>query len=153
MIDATTREIRYPNKARHFSSGLDRLDSASCLATCVLLALALLKRLMLSCIDFEPSNRLNPQIPLLQATTSRYQLKMKTSVAYLLTFLAATVLATPFPDPSQLLSAREVCNHPGECGWFESGQCEYHCDGYGGFQYMQECGWGRKRCCCVEATE
>lgn len=82
---------------------------------------------------------------------------MKTSIAVLLVSAFAGALASPTPEAgtssanrSPLLGAREVCNHPGECGWFNSGQCEYHCDGYGGFQYMQSCGWLRKRCCCVD---
>ncbi|RSL46487.1 hypothetical protein CEP54_013823 [Fusarium duplospermum] len=78
---------------------------------------------------------------------------MKLTVSAFISALVAGALATPFPHGTNLVSPREVCNHPGECGWFESGQCEYHCDGYGGFQYMQSCGWGRKRCCCVEGTE
>ncbi|PGH27774.1 hypothetical protein AJ80_00562 [Polytolypa hystricis UAMH7299] len=77
---------------------------------------------------------------------------MKSYLVILVAALSAGVLATPHPALNPLLQGREVCNHPGECGWFESGQCEYHCDGYGGFQYMQDCGWRRKRCCCVKAT-
>ncbi|KAM5350742.1 hypothetical protein ACJ41O_007247 [Fusarium nematophilum] len=69
---------------------------------------------------------------------------MKFAAAFI-TALVSGALASPFPDPANLLQSREICNHPGECGWFESGQCEYHCDGYGGFQYMQDCGWARKR--------
>ena len=82
---------------------------------------------------------------------------MKTSFALLLA-TAAAVLASPTPadtssaETGPLLVAREKCYHPGECGWTNSGQCEYHCDGYGGFMYMQGCGWGRKRCCCATKT-
>jgi hypothetical protein len=65
--------------------------------------------------------------------------------------LASTALASPFPTPAEL-AERDTCNHPGHCGWFESGQCEYDCDGYGGFTKMQSCGWGRKRCCCKVHT-
>lgn len=77
--------------------------------------------------------------------------KMKSYITIVLAILATGVISSPHPDP-MTLAQREVCNHPGECGWTESGQCEYHCDGYGGFQYMQSCGWARKRCCCVEST-
>lgn len=79
---------------------------------------------------------------------------MKTSFAILLTAVAG-VLASPTGTSSterSPLVAREQCFHPGECGWANSGQCEYHCDGYGGFMYMQGCGWGRKRCCCATKT-
>lgn len=77
--------------------------------------------------------------------------KMKCQLFIVVASFALSVLSSPHPDLTSL-AAREVCNHPGECSWTESGQCEYHCDGYDGFQYMQDCGWGRKRCCCVTAT-
>ncbi|KAI5805672.1 hypothetical protein EDC01DRAFT_640036 [Geopyxis carbonaria] len=76
---------------------------------------------------------------------------MKTSIILLVTALAVSVLASPQAEGLKL-AEREVCNHPGPCSRTESGQCEYHCDGYGGFQYMQGCGWFRKRCCCVNPT-
>lgn len=57
----------------------------------------------------------------------------------IVTALAAAVAAIPaseaFPVPKEL-QVREQCFHPGECGWWKSGQCEYHCDGYGGFMYV-----------------
>ncbi|ELQ38259.1 hypothetical protein MCOR27_004493 [Pyricularia oryzae] len=83
---------------------------------------------------------------------------MKTYTAILVAVLAAvtTITAAPATSPVEQpfanIVAREQCFHPGECGWTRSGQCEYHCDGYGGFMYMQGCGWGRKRCCCAKKT-
>jgi hypothetical protein len=85
---------------------------------------------------------------------------MKTSVVIFLASLATSVLSAPSAEPNQSpadvlpsgLVTREQCFHPGECGWAQSGQCEYHCDGYGGFMYMQGCGWGRKRCCCAKKS-
>jgi len=59
--------------------------------------------------------------------------KMKaTTILVLLTTLASTTLASPVnsspnPKPADALASREVCYHPGECGWDQSGQCEYHC--------------------------
>lgn len=74
---------------------------------------------------------------------------MKSYLIILVSVLATTVLGTPIAEPEQP-QTREVCYRPGTCGWFESGQCEKWCYDYGGFQYMQGCKWGRKRCCCVE---
>ncbi|KAK3293840.1 uncharacterized protein B0H64DRAFT_442943 [Chaetomium fimeti] len=78
---------------------------------------------------------------------------MKVNTFLVLTPLA-TVMASPTPqvgdttvserNPLEGIVQREICRHPGECGWFNSGQCEYHCDGYGGFDFMEDCGWKRK---------
>ncbi|KAK4125186.1 hypothetical protein N657DRAFT_644023 [Parathielavia appendiculata] len=87
---------------------------------------------------------------------------MKSAVFLLFTSIAA-VMASPTPptgdattiaerNPLEEIVQRATCRHPGECGWFNSGQCEYHCDGYGGFDFMQGCGWKRKRCCCNKST-
>jgi hypothetical protein len=75
---------------------------------------------------------------------------MKSYLVLFVTALATTALASPYPEAG--LEERATCKHPGECGWTNSGQCEYHCDGYGGFDFMQDCGWKRKRCCCNKAT-
>jgi hypothetical protein len=74
---------------------------------------------------------------------------MKSGILLLLTSLAA-VMASPTPQDGETAAIveRATCKHPGECRWNNSGQCEYHCDGYGGFDFMQDCGWLRGRCCC-----
>ncbi|KAK4102841.1 hypothetical protein N658DRAFT_494903 [Parathielavia hyrcaniae] len=91
---------------------------------------------------------------------------MKAAAILLLTTIAAAVTASPTPqtgdtaaaaavaerNPLEEIVQRATCKHPGECGWLNSGQCEYHCDGYGGFDFMQDCGWKRKRCCCNRST-
>ncbi|KAL2016692.1 hypothetical protein VTK56DRAFT_3194 [Thermocarpiscus australiensis] len=86
---------------------------------------------------------------------------MKAAAILLFTSIAA-VIASPTPavgettvverNPLEELVARAECKHPGPCGWLNSGQCEYQCDGYGGFKYMQGCGWGRKRCYAAEES-
>lgn len=75
---------------------------------------------------------------------------MKSQLVVLFSGLIATIKASPNPNT---FVPREHCNHPGECGWFNSGQCGYHCDGYGGYEHMQSCGWVRKRCCCRKDTD
>jgi len=79
-------------------------------------------------------------------------MKTATFILALSTVLSAVMASPHSLADSGLLVGREQCRHPGGCGWLNSGQCEEHCDGYGGFEYMQGCGWGRKRCCCAEAS-
>ena len=80
---------------------------------------------------------------------------MKSYILILAAAFTTSVLGSPYPVPGLTtdLESRGQCYHPSECKWTNSGQCEYHCDGYGGFMYMQGCGLGRKRCCCGEPTE
>ena len=82
---------------------------------------------------------------------------MKSTLLFLVAAFTTAVVANPVSaNPAHAvpreLQNREQCFHPSECKWTNSGQCEYHCDGYGGFMYMQGCGWGRKRCCCAKKT-